>query len=89
MGIQAHTTFIYLLWLAAGESSFLQNIVEKIRPGCRNLQRSLIMVNLSDIILCPKSSRVCGFKNMGWQELLRYSIDMGAGKLLLVKCSQA
>ena len=34
-----------------GKSSFLQNIVEEIRPGRRNLQRSQIMVNLSDIFL--------------------------------------
>ena len=34
-----------------GKSSFLQNIVEEIRPGCRNLQRSQIMVNLSEIFL--------------------------------------
>ena len=34
-----------------GKSSFLQNIVEKIRPGCRNLQRSQIMINLLEIFL--------------------------------------
>ena len=34
-----------------GKSSFLKNIVEEIRPGYRNLQRSRIMVNLSEIIL--------------------------------------
>ena len=34
-----------------GKSSLLQNIAEEIRPGCRNLQRSLIMVNLSEIFL--------------------------------------
>ena len=35
-----------------GKSSFLQNIVEQIRPGCRNLQRSqIIMVNLSEMFL--------------------------------------
>ena len=32
-----------------GKSSFLQNIVEEIRPGCRNLQ--IIMVNLLEIFL--------------------------------------
>ena len=31
--------------------SFLQSIVEEIRPGCRNLQTSKIMVNLSEIFL--------------------------------------
>ena len=34
-----------------GKSSLLQNIVEEISPGCRNLQRSQIMVNLSEIFL--------------------------------------
>ena len=34
-----------------GKSSFLQNIGEEIRPGCRNLQRSQVMVNLSEIFL--------------------------------------
>ena len=33
------------------KSSFLQNIVEEIRPGCRNLKRFQIMVNLSEIFL--------------------------------------
>ena len=37
--------------LAVGKSSFLQNIVEEIRPACRNLQRSQVMVNLSEILL--------------------------------------
>ena len=31
------------------ETSLSSNVVEAIRPGCRNLQRSLIMVNLSEI----------------------------------------
>ena len=34
-----------------GKSSFLQNIVEEIRPGCRNLQGSQIMVNLLEVFL--------------------------------------
>ena len=34
-----------------GKSSFLLNIVEEIRPGGTNLQRSQIMVNLSEILL--------------------------------------
>ena len=34
-----------------GKSSFLQNIVEEIRPSRRNLQVSQIMVNLSEIFL--------------------------------------
>ena len=33
------------------KSSFLQNIVEEIGPGCRNLQRTPIMVNLPEILL--------------------------------------
>ena len=44
---KSYCNFIYLLWLAVGKSSFLQNIVEEIKPGCRNQQRSQIMVNLS------------------------------------------
>ena len=31
------------------ETSLSANVVEAIRSGCRNLQRSLIMVNLSEI----------------------------------------
>ena len=37
-----------------GKSSFLQNIIEEIRPGCRNLQRSQIMVNLSERVFVEK-----------------------------------
>ena len=51
IGNLAQCNFIYLSWLAVRKSSFLQNVVEKIRPGCKNLQSSLIMVNLSDIFL--------------------------------------
>ena len=40
-----------LLWLAVGKSSLLQNMVEEIKPVCRNLQRSQTMVNLSEISL--------------------------------------
>ena len=46
-----HNKFIYLLWFVVRKSSFLRNNVEEIRPGCKNLQRSLIMVNLSEIFL--------------------------------------
>ena len=63
-----------------GKSSFLQNIIEEIRPGCGNLKRSQIMVNLSEIFLggmCLKSSLVCGFKDMAWTRLS--SVDMGEG----------
>ena len=34
-----------------GNSSFLQNIVEEFIPDCINLQRSQIMVNLSELFL--------------------------------------
>ena len=34
-----------------GKSSFLENILEEIRPGCRNPQRSQKMVNLSEMFL--------------------------------------
>ena len=34
-----------------GKPSFSSNVVEEIRLSCRNLQRSLIMVNLSKIFL--------------------------------------
>ena len=40
-----------LLWLPVGKPSFSSNVVEEIRPGCRNLKRSLIVVNLSEIFL--------------------------------------
>ena len=33
------------------KTSFLRNIIEQTRPDCRNLQRSLIIVNLSEIFL--------------------------------------
>ena len=55
-----------------GKSSFLQNIVEEIRPGCRNLQRSQIMVNLSEIFLggmMLEVNLVFGFKDMGWTRI--------------------
>ena len=51
-----------------GKSSYLQNIVEEIRPGCRNLQRSQIMVNLSEIFLggmMLEVNLVFGLKDMG------------------------
>ena len=64
-----------------GKSSFLQNMVEEIRPGCRNLQRSQIMVNLSEIFLGGMMLEVqclmCGFQDIGWTRI--YSIDMGQG----------
>ena len=63
-----------------GKCSLLQNIVEEIRHGCRNLERSQIIVNLSEIFLGAmmlKSSLVCGFMDMGWTRIS--SIDMGEG----------
>ena len=53
-----------------GKSSLLQNIVEEIRPGCRNLQRSQIMVNLSEIFLGEMMLEV---KSGVWVE--RYGLD--------------
>ena len=71
IGNWAHNKFIYLLWLAAGKSSFLRNIVEEIRPDCGNLQRSLIMINLSEIFLGGMLKVQSGvwFKNMGWSRI--------------------
>ena len=63
-----------------GKSSFLQNIVEEIRPGCRNLQRSQIMVNLSKIFLGGMMLEVkskCRLKDMDWTRIS--SIDIGEG----------
>ena len=51
IGNGAHNKFIYSLWLAVGKYNFLRNIVEAIRRGCRNLQISLTMANLSEIFL--------------------------------------
>ena len=81
---------MYLLWLTVGKPSFLRNVVEKIKYGCRNLQRSLTMVNLSEIFLVEmlqkqrlsetsklKSILVCWFENMSWSRI--YSVDMGQG----------
>ena len=42
---------VYSLWFAVGKSSFLHNILEEIRPGCRNLQESLIMIILPEAFL--------------------------------------
>ena len=63
-----------------GKFSFLQNIVEEIKPGCRNLQKSQIMLNLSEIFLGGMILEVkskCGFKDTGWARIS--SIDMGEG----------
>ena len=50
--IKVQNKSIYiLLWLAVGKPSFSSNYAEEIRPGCRNLQRPLIMVNLSETLL--------------------------------------
>ena len=32
-----------------GNPSFSSDVLEEIRPGCRNLKRSLIMIDLSEI----------------------------------------
>ena len=51
----------------------------KIRPGSKNRQKSLIMVNLSEMLLCGmqkkrrlselKSSLVSVTKNMSWSKI--------------------
>ena len=53
--------------------SFSSDIVEEIRSGCRNLQRSLIVMQygLSEL----KSSLVCRFKNMSFSKIS--STDVG------------
>ena len=45
--MKIHNKFLCFLWLAVGKPSFSSNAVE-IRPGCRNLQWFLIMVNLPE-----------------------------------------
>ena len=37
--------------MAAGKSNFSSNDVEENRPDCRSLKGSVIMVNLSEILL--------------------------------------
>ena len=51
IGIELSVILHICYMVDKGKSSFLQNIVKEIRPGCRNLQRSQIMVNLSEIFL--------------------------------------
>ena len=55
------TSLYIILWLAVGKPSFTSNVEEEIRPGCRNLQISLIVVNLS------KKSWVECNRNMHYQ----------------------
>ena len=33
------SVILYLLWLTVRKASFLQNIIEEIRPGSRNVQK--------------------------------------------------
>ena len=40
-----------ILLLAVGKTSFSSTVIEKIRPGSRNLRRSLVMVNIFEIFL--------------------------------------
>ena len=70
---------MYLLWLAVGKSSYSQNIGEEIKPGCRNLQRSQIMVNLkySWTGWYLNSSLVCRLKDMGWTSISPVEIREG------------
>ena len=51
LGIEP-SVILYIYYIVdKGKSSLLQNIVEKIRLGSGNLQRSEIMVNLSELFL--------------------------------------
>ena len=96
-GINSTIDLHILLWLALGSLSFSSNDIEEMNPGFRNLQTSLIVVKLCEILLGVmqqkyglwklKSSLVCGFRNRGWSRIS--SIDLGVGKALLGNCSQA
>ena len=52
MGIESKISLYILSWLAIGKPTFSSDVVEEIRLGFRNLKRSLMMVNLSEIFLC-------------------------------------
>ena len=84
--------YSYLLWLTLKRLNFFLNV----RPGWRDLPRSLIKLNFLEIILGGtqwkyellerKSSLVFGFKKMDWSKMS--SMHVGVEDLLLVKCSQ-
>ena len=65
LGIKSTINLYILLWLAVVKSSFLPNVAEEIRHGCKHLQTS----HLSEIFLgggCYEKqvfSLYCGFKN--------------------------
>ena len=92
IGNWAHNKFLYLSWLLVGKSSFLPNIVEEIRPGCRNLQRFLIMIYLSEIFLDEMlkfHSLVCGFKNMDWSRISSIDIDYRCRPVRICFCLES
>ena len=74
-----------------GKSSFLQNIVEEIRPGCRNLATKV--PNNGKFVRNIPGWMMVEVKSGVWVE--RYGLDKnffyryGGEMLLLVRCSQA
>ena len=46
-----------LLWLTLGRFSFSPKVAEEISPGCRNLQMSLIVENLSEMFWGDKQQK--------------------------------
>ena len=46
-----------LLWLTFGRLSFSPKVAEEISPGCRNLQMSLIVENLSEMFWGGKQQK--------------------------------
>ena len=97
MGIKSIVNLYIILWLAVEKPSFSLNIKQETRPGCKNQQISLIMVNLSEILLGGMQQKyglselkyglMSWFKNVGFSRTS--SIELVVVKLLLVKCSQA
>ena len=90
-------TFINIFfWFAVGTLRFTSNVVWENRPDYTNLERAIIPERLYEISMSRmqqkrefselKKRLVCGFKNIGYERVL--SIEIGLGKLLLVKCSQ-
>ena len=48
------TDLYILLWLTLGSFSFSPKDTERMNAGCKNLQTSLIMVNLSEMFCGDK-----------------------------------
>ena len=86
-----------LLWLTLERFSFSPKDTEGMSPGCKNLQMSHIMANLSEMFWGGRQwkyelselycSLVCRFEKRDWSRTS--SIDVGGGKALLVKYNQA